>query len=349
MNFQHCLAKLYPLDSKELGRRRSLESPEHSNSYVRMVDRSDNNCRTSKAMGILGLAFSICLISQLLGCATGKGYAGDGAPGYFNAANVPNAIPKSEARSRYGNPSSYVVSGKRYRVMASAKGYDKVGYASWYGTKFHGKRTSSYERYDMFSMTGASPTLPIPTYVRVTNLKNNRTVIVKINDRGPFKSSRIVDLSYAAAKKLGYTGHGTALVRVTAIDTDSRHSFFAANDQRAYSESKSENLAAYNISKKQPNVPLKSIQTKSTQLASVKHLNTRYLQVGAFKTRDKAVNLSRKISKLTQTSVAIKESYKNKKAVYQVHIGPLASDAQSDKIKRVLKEHGFEKPVNVAG
>jgi len=166
--------------------------------------------------------FSLTLCLTLAACSTlSQNYRGDGAPsGNFDASNIPDAVPKKVAKSKYGNPKSYVVAGKRYHVLASTKGYSKVGHASWYGTKFHGRLTSSRERYNMYAMTAASPHLPIPSYVRVTNMQNNKSVIVKVNDRGPFRSDRIIDLSYAAAKKLGYTGKGTAKVHVSAIDVE---------------------------------------------------------------------------------------------------------------------------------
>jgi len=168
----------------------------------------------------LGLA---CLLF-LVGCAsphnaTIKKSHRDQAPAfYIDASQVHNAIPKTEPRSHYGNPHSYTIVGKRYYVLKSARHYNKVGYASWYGTRFHGKLTSSREPYNMFDMTAASKTLPLPTYVKVTNLENGRSVVVKVNDRGPFKRKRIIDLSYVAARKLGYARKGTALVRVTAIN-----------------------------------------------------------------------------------------------------------------------------------
>lgn len=131
---------------------------------------------------------------------------------------IPDAVPRREPRGKYGNKSPYTVLGRTYRVMEDARGYSEEGIASWYGNKFHGHRTSSFERYDMYAMTAAHKTLPIPTYVRVTNLDNNRSVIVRVNDRGPFHRGRIIDLSWAAAQKLGYAGAGTARVRVEAIE-----------------------------------------------------------------------------------------------------------------------------------
>lgn len=125
--------------------------------------------------------------------------------------------PKQEPLSRYGNPSAYRVDGRTYSVMTSASGYRTRGLASWYGTKFHSRRTSSGENYDMYALTAAHKTLPLPTYVRVKNLKNGRVAIVKVNDRGPFHTGRVIDLSYAAAAKLGVLPNGTAPVEIEAL------------------------------------------------------------------------------------------------------------------------------------
>ncbi len=127
--------------------------------------------------------------------------------------------PQNLPLSRYGNRATYSVEGKDYDVMLSAKGYKSRGIASWYGTKFHKRLTSSGDPYDMYQLTAAHRTLPLPTYVRVKNLENGRSAIVKVNDRGPFRKDRILDLSYAAAKQLGVFAKGTALVEVEAISS----------------------------------------------------------------------------------------------------------------------------------
>ncbi|MFV0819656.1 septal ring lytic transglycosylase RlpA family protein [Legionella micdadei] len=127
--------------------------------------------------------------------------------------------PKKEPFSRYGNPDSYAIAGRTYKVMQNPGGYKMRGIASWYGTKFHSKRTSSGDMYDMYAMTAAHKTLPLPTYVRVRNLSNGREAIVKVNDRGPFHSDRVIDLSYAAAAKLGIFPKGTAPVEIEALST----------------------------------------------------------------------------------------------------------------------------------
>jgi len=140
----------------------------------------------------------------------------DGIPSGAHA--MPDAVPVDEPRSRYGNPKTYEVMGERYFVLNSAEGYKEQGRASWYGTKFHGKRTSSGESYDMYQMTAAHKTLPLPTYVRVTRKSNGRSVVVKVNDRGPFHTGRIIDLSYAAAARLDLLKEGSAEVEVEALE-----------------------------------------------------------------------------------------------------------------------------------
>ncbi len=131
---------------------------------------------------------------------------------------LPDAVPKTEPRARFGNPAFYEVYGQRYVVLPTAQGYVERGVASWYGPDFHGIRTSTGEPYDMYAMTAAHKTLPLPAYARVTNLRNGRSITVRINDRGPFKANRIIDLSYAAALKLDMVRDGTTLVEVQALE-----------------------------------------------------------------------------------------------------------------------------------
>jgi len=136
-------------------------------------------------------------------------------PADINA--VPDAVPKIEPRSKRGNPAFYTVLGKRYAVLPTAEGYVERGVASWYGPTFHGEQTSMGEPYDMYAMTAAHKTLPLPAYARVTNLRNGKTVVVRINDRGPFAKNRIIDLSYTAAAKLDMLRDGTTLVEVRTL------------------------------------------------------------------------------------------------------------------------------------
>ena len=151
------------------------------------------------------------------GCSVRMGEPSDGPGRPIDPDELPTVVPRDEPRSRYGNPDSYVVHGQRYHVRDSAEGYVAEGVASWYGSKFHGRRTSSGETFDMYRMTAAHRSLPLPTYVRVTNLDNGRSTVVRVNDRGPFVDDRLIDLSYAAATRLGVVERGTAPVRVRAL------------------------------------------------------------------------------------------------------------------------------------
>ena len=173
--------------------------------------------KLTPATGRQAAPWATALLAALLtGCGT---LQKDRAPsGGVDLSRIPDAVPKPEPRSRYGNPESYEVNGQHYYVLESSSGYFERGTASWYGEKFHGRRTSSGERYDMYAMTAAHRTLPLPTYVQVTNLRNGRSVVVRVNDRGPFHDNRLIDLSYVAAAKLDMLESGTAPVEVRAID-----------------------------------------------------------------------------------------------------------------------------------
>ena len=167
---------------------------------------------------------SLCIVlSCFLLASCISSFMGDGAPKIFTKSFSRDAIPRSEPLSEYGNGDErgyYEVRGKRYKVMPSSRGYSETGIASWYGTKFHGRLTSNREIYNIYAMTAAHKSLPLPTYVKVTNIKNKKTIIVRVNDRGPFVDDRIIDLSYAAALKLDMVNSGTANVLVEAIDDD---------------------------------------------------------------------------------------------------------------------------------
>ncbi len=280
----------------------------------------------------------VVLLALLLAGCSSMGPQKDGPPPFpVDVSKIPDATPKKEPLSKYGNPATYVVNGKRYHVLKSAAGYNRVGYASWYGTKFDKRLTSSREPYDMLGMTAASTTLPLPTYVRVTNLANGNQVIVKVNDRGPFHSTRILDLSYVAAKKLGIVGRGTGLVRVTAINPDdygpNRH-FYAKND-----------LAS-------PAPTDRAV--KPTQLAANtddvgKAFDKQYVQVGSFSNRANAHLLGQKLAKLTQTQVAIKEILHNNRPLYRVQIGPVNDTDHYQRLVETLAAEGFSHPITING
>jgi rare lipoprotein A len=171
------------------------------------------------------LAFGLAAAFGLAGCLTtsappvSNNVIPPAAPAAAPPAAVPDAAPRAEPRSRHGNPPFYTVFGKRYYVLSSSSAYVERGVASWYGPGFHKVRTSTGEQYDMYGMTAAHKTLPLPAYVSVTNLQNGRSVVVRVNDRGPFVGNRIIDLSYTAASRLDMLRNGTAMVEVRALDS----------------------------------------------------------------------------------------------------------------------------------
>jgi rare lipoprotein A len=245
-----------------------------------------------------------------------------------DVSSVKDAVPRVEAKSRYGNPASYVVFGKRYHTLSSSKGYSERGVASWYGTKFHGHRTSSGEPYDMYQMSAAHKTLPLPTYARITNLENGNSVIVKINDRGPFHDNRIIDLSYAAASRLDILGKGTGLVEVQTIDP---RSHTPAATKRTVLASK-------------PKVAGTRPENKTARIDTVQEPSL-YLQVGAFLSRDNAERLKTRLSSTELPgNLQISEGLSQQKPIYRVRIGPLASVETADKLTQFLVDQGIESP-----
>jgi rare lipoprotein A len=179
---------------------------------------------TSQHVPAARLLAAACICAWVLaGCSIAGRKTAPAAPPEIvppppaNVDSTPDAIPRREPRSAHGNPPFYKVLGRRYVVLATADGYLERGVASWYGPTFHGESTSSGEKYDMYGMSAAHKTLPLPTYARVTNLKNGRSIVVRINDRGPFVANRLIDLSYTAAAKLDMLKEGTTLVEVKSL------------------------------------------------------------------------------------------------------------------------------------
>jgi len=176
--------------------------------------------RIAVALGVAGFLLAF-LIVLLVGCGSSpdRPRQADGHPSVVppDLASIPDAVPRYEPPSRYGNPPEYEVFGQRYRTLVSSDGFEQRGLASWYGTKFHGRRTSSGEPYDMFAMTAAHRELPLPSYVEVTNLDNGKRVVVRVNDRGPFVGGRVIDLSYAAAHRIGMVDKGVAPVHIRVV------------------------------------------------------------------------------------------------------------------------------------
>lgn len=252
---------------------------------------------------------TLTLISLLAACSAHKPYTAgpfeekDSAPhGVLDWHNIPDAEPKWEPRARYGNHSPYEVFGKTYYVMKTAEGYRETGMGSWYGKKFSGRPTSSQEPYDPYAMTAAHKSLPIPSYVRVTNLENNKQIIVRVNDRGPFHDGRIIDLSYAAAHKIGYANKGTARVMVEAITV--------AKDSAPQAQPKPVANAPYSVPQPYQN------QNENY-----------YIQVGAYKDLGTAKSMQQQLISVTNAPVGIHSSpERGSSGVHRVRIGPFTTE-----------------------
>ncbi|MBA3661185.1 MAG: septal ring lytic transglycosylase RlpA family protein [Gammaproteobacteria bacterium] len=289
----------------------------------------------------LHCALLIIVSCALSNCAT-RVKKRDGAPNFYvDETRIPNATPKPEPLSRIGNKPSYQVFGKRYYVMRSCNNFEEVGTASWYGTMFHKRHTSSGEPYDMLGMTAAHKFLPLPTYVEVTNLANNRKVIVKVNDRGPFSGNRIIDLSYVAAKKLGMLGRGTAHVKIKAISFNAS-SFYAKKSAPTYNRvwRPVKQVQTIAVAHKQPISANQTLETKQT-LTQTKQLKQMYLQVGAFKNRENALKLKNELSNRLSTPIKIINStFANR--LYRVQIGPILEPRIAEKITTQLHSLGIK-------
>ncbi|MDA0689866.1 MAG: septal ring lytic transglycosylase RlpA family protein [Proteobacteria bacterium] len=233
-------------------------------------------------------------------------------------ASIPDVVPEPVNRTRAGNVSPYTVLGKTYTVLPTEEGYQERGVASWYGEKFHGHQTSNGEIFDMYKVSAAHKSLPIPSYLRVTNLDNNRSIVVRVNDRGPFHGDRIIDLSYAAALKLGYADRGTARVQLEAIVVNS--------------DIGSRTLAVNSRS-----------NTVVDPIAGAK-----YIQVGAFSSLDTARELSRELDTLTDRPVFIRSINSRENGVlHRVRIGPIENDGEIQSLSRRVVAANLGRPYTV--
>lgn len=256
----------------------------------------------------------------------------DGGPSRsVDMSHVPDAVPRVELRTRAGNKSPYTVLGKTYQLLPDSKGYREKGGASWYGTKFHGRRTSNGEVYDMYAMTAAHKTLPIPAYVKVTNLENGKVVVVRVNDRGPFHEGRIIDLSYAAASKLGFAQQGTAQVLVEAV---------GPGDQVPSSYGASQSSSSTSVISSQIVTDVSPISTSVTESYELPP-NT-YLQAGAFSSIQGAETIKQRINQLTDTPVLIVEASKD--ALYKVRVGPIRDNLQMMRLRELLASNQLPTP-----
>ncbi|MDH4259702.1 MAG: septal ring lytic transglycosylase RlpA family protein [Gammaproteobacteria bacterium] len=220
-------------------------------------------------------------------------------------ASAGQGVPRDEPRARLGNPPFYEVASKRYVVLASGAGHVERGVASWYGPTFHGGRTATGEIYDMNAMTGAHPTLPLPTWVQVTNLQNGRSVVVRLNDRGPFSSNRIIDLSRAAAEQLDMIRAGTAMVEIRSL---------AGGSPAVETEPASQPAAAQRF----------------------------YAQAGAFADEGNAQRLAGRLRDARVGDVAISETRVDGRRLFRVRVGPVSGVDEFDALIEKLQRAGVE-------
>lgn len=290
-------------------------------------------------LGVVATAVSLALA----GCS----YKGQSKHVPADTDSVLKSVPPYEPPSKLGNPPSYEVFGKRYYVMSSADGYMERGIASWYGPQFHGRRTSNGEQYDMYGMSAAHKTLPLPSWVEVTNLLNGRQITVRVNDRGPFYEGRIIDLSYTAAQKLGMDRSGTAPVRVRALTAGS----FPAEPLQVASIAPVpfepvEKLAPGAVTtsaaklpfplakpiEHTPPKPAESAPTVADLPPAPSPTSRFFLQVGSFSNPDNAERLRGRLAQTQGSPVVVDQAANGGRSVYRVRIGPLANRDQADNL-----------------
>lgn len=262
---------------------------------------------------VVALSCVLIALFSLTSCTTSRySMKQDKAPeGAFDASQVPDAIPKWEPLSRSGNKSPYEVLGKAYTVMTSAEGYREEGISSWYGLKFHGELTSNGEVYNMYELTAAHKSLPLPSYLRVTNLENDLSIVVRVNDRGPFHEDRIIDLSYAAAIKLGFQKKGTARVKLEAITVP------RATETNQEASSEPDRLAPF-------------------------------IQVAAFSSSESAEKVKQSLlaplqnAGVSSEKLFIAKSPDRDPAIYRLRIGPFDSEAYASEALKKVKSAGMK-------
>jgi rare lipoprotein A len=258
------------------------------------------------------------------------------APQAPDPSSVPDAIPRVEARSRWGNPPFYTVFGKRYYVLSSNIGYIERGVASWYGPGFHKIRTSTGEPYDMYAMTAAHKTLPLPAYVRVTNLQNGRSVVVRVNDRGPFVGNRIIDLSYSAAAKLDMVRNGTAFVEVRSIDPNATVPSTLSASSAAPAEVVTVPLAP------PANTAAPPVAAATPPAAPVSIGAPLFVQAGAFGDPANAQRLAQRLRGGAYGTVFVRDDQIAGRRMYRVRIGPVPNVAEFDRVLAALERDGVQ-------
>ncbi|MBF0219788.1 MAG: septal ring lytic transglycosylase RlpA family protein [Gammaproteobacteria bacterium] len=279
---------------------------------------------------------------------------------------LPELTPKSEPLSKFGNMSSYTVNGQSYHVLQSSRHFIQEGLASWYGSKFHGRRASSGETFNMYAISAAHKQLPLPTYLRVTNLENGKTTIVRVNDRGPFVGNRIIDLSYASAVRLGFVNQGSARVRIEAIDIENSNTPQTASGKTPPTPAQAMEQALKSGPVVAPMVlnsgvadamplPLEPQPLSESTLPQAINENSPgtdetvspvtmtgntgdlVLQAGAFSTRENAQKQQQLIKDLGIKPVFISEEIRPEGPLFKVRIGPLTDEGELQRISETLR------------
>lgn len=270
------------------------------------------------------------LLSFLGGCSSSGRYQQkhDSTPTRLpSSAELKDAIPRAEPYSRGGNK-DYQVFGKPYKVLSTAHNFEQTGTASWYGKKFHGHLTSNGEIYDMYAMSAAHKNLPLPTYLKVTNTANNKSVIVRVNDRGPFHQSRIIDLSYSAAYKLDMLKTGTAQVKITAITN-----FDEKTGKVIVPKVKPPTSSTQGNTQLATSTSGNNAQTKSKSMG----ISTPYIQVFATSKKELAITTAKKLA----AQYKQKTSYPEQAGIYRIQIGPISDLATLNALLAALKKGDY--------
>lgn len=292
---------------------------------------------------IARLAVPILLGAVAAGCGSSSPDGGsrysisqDRAPARgIDPDSIEDVVPGPVIRTGAGNRSPYTVLGRTYTVLPTEEGYSERGVASWYGEKFHGHKTSNGEVFDMYKVSAAHKSLPIPSFLRVTNLDNNRSIVVRVNDRGPFYGDRIVDLSYAAAVKLGYADRGTARVQLEAITGD-----FSASPPGTRQDAL--RAIAGNPSVERMAAELARIETESAS-------GGLYLQVGAFSVLGSAEDLSRRVRAFTTRPVFVRSvDVGSRGMLHRVRVGPVNGPEEARQLTLLLVAADLGSPYTVS-
>lgn len=249
----------------------------------------------------------------------------------LDVVHIPDALPVKEPRTKAGNISPYTVLGKTYRVLGNTQGFYQSGYASWYGKKFHGKKTSNGEIYNMYGMTAAHKTLPIPSFVRVTNRNNNRSVVVRVNDRGPFHGDRIIDLTYTAARKLGFSGQGTAPVELVIVEPENNNFYQGLDDDLDKSKSTNASLPSKHLAAPRPR-----------NSGGYEIPEGTFLQLGAFSEAPRAQAFKIKIQALSTYPVFIESVVS--RGIHRVILGPLKDNWDLVHLQKAITQKGYQEP-----